>query len=624
MSVIGKVFNTNANQSTMTDFWFWYGENIRINAFDIIRVKRSTDSYAYAIIEELYQTSDAANVLTDYISNNFGDVNITSQNTDRLIMNYGRARLINSVSKFKKVIKGTEKVFFDGDDDFSPLGSNSIVEIIDDENCICKGDYSEITDAEEKEKKQKEDKVKEIQAALGMRSFKDITEKNTQKEVQSNSIKCGYIEMYKGTEIVDEKKNKIPKSFFVPAIIDSKFLIGPEGAHLNIAGVSGLASKTSYAMFTIKNIYEKCENTAFIIFNVKSADLMMIDTIADEDKRDDEDIYKMLDIEFKTIENVKYYLPYDKNVYLTYLNDEDFDKYVSEKNPKLKEFRFDYTKDKKVMEFFFKDNDSIPQETIRQYLYNPEDFGDGVKNCFSDVKSWKGVIDAINKNILKDIKAETNPNIFGVTKTSWTTFVRNYSTMLSKTGLFSGDDKDPNKVCHLKDEIDNLEAGNTMVIDMSKLDTDIQALVFADTLNQIYEKQSKRVDSGDDTKIVVFIDELNKYASAESKNDPILKTVLDITERGRSMGAVLIGAEQFRSGIHPRVLGNSATELFGRTKPLEAAGKDYSAFNDNYKQIIQSLKPGEYIFSNAAYTAPLKIKFPKPVYKQPKLEDEKK
>ena len=33
--------------------------------------------------------------------------------------------------------------------------------------------------------------------------------------------------------------------------MDSKYLIGPEGAHLNISGISGLAAKTSYAMFLL-------------------------------------------------------------------------------------------------------------------------------------------------------------------------------------------------------------------------------------------------------------------------------------------------------------------------------------------------------------------------------------
>lgn len=39
--------------------------------------------------------------------------------------------------------------------------------------------------------------------------------------------------------------------------LDAQFILGPEGAHLNISGISGLAAKTSYAMFLMKSIQEK-------------------------------------------------------------------------------------------------------------------------------------------------------------------------------------------------------------------------------------------------------------------------------------------------------------------------------------------------------------------------------
>lgn len=49
---------------------------------------------------------------------------------------------------------------------------------------------------------------------------------------------------------------------------------------------------------------------------------------------------------------------------------------------------------------------------------------------------------------------------------------------------------------------------------------------------------------------MIFIDELNKYASQDTpKSSPILHQVLDIAERGRSLGIVLFSAEQFRSSV---------------------------------------------------------------------------
>ena len=91
-----------------------------------------------------------------------------------------------------------------------------------------------------------------------------------------NPITCGYLKMYKG----DEDKITLPVQ------IDSRFLIGPEGAHLNISGISGLAAKTSYSMFLLKAIQDKCLNSqeqdqdddvVFVLFNLKGKDLLALD-----------------------------------------------------------------------------------------------------------------------------------------------------------------------------------------------------------------------------------------------------------------------------------------------------------------------------------------------------------
>ena len=89
-----------------------------------------------------------------------------------------------------------------------------------------------------------------------------------------NPIVCGSLTMYGGT----------PEEITLPVNLNAAFMLGPEGAHLNISGISGLAAKTSYAMFLMKAIQERYtqlsdndNSTAFVIFNVKGCDLMAID-----------------------------------------------------------------------------------------------------------------------------------------------------------------------------------------------------------------------------------------------------------------------------------------------------------------------------------------------------------
>jgi len=53
-------------------------------------------------------------------------------------------------------------------------------------------------------------------------------------------LPSGFLEMYENTGRVEK--------VVIPVKFDPRFVIGPEGAHLNISGISGLAAKTSYAM----------------------------------------------------------------------------------------------------------------------------------------------------------------------------------------------------------------------------------------------------------------------------------------------------------------------------------------------------------------------------------------
>src|SRR5918995_3112537 len=66
-----------------------------------------------------------------------------------------------------------------------------------------------------------------------------------------------------------------------PVFLDSDFLLGPEAAHLNITGVSGLATKTSAVEFLLTSIFQTFPahkgTVAALCFNVKGPDLCFLD-----------------------------------------------------------------------------------------------------------------------------------------------------------------------------------------------------------------------------------------------------------------------------------------------------------------------------------------------------------
>ena len=69
----------------------------------------------------------------------------------------------------------------------------------------------------------------------------------------------------------------------LPIYIDLSFLDGRRGAHVNISGISGVATKTTYASFLLYGLFHsqvlgnEAANTKALIFNVKGEDLLFLD-----------------------------------------------------------------------------------------------------------------------------------------------------------------------------------------------------------------------------------------------------------------------------------------------------------------------------------------------------------
>lgn len=93
--VIGKVLATEKNPSTMEEFYFWTKPELILNPFDVVKVDHIKSSVTYGVVEEISHITDTANFLSEYISNDFGDVS-TMPITHRIGMNYVKARIVGN------------------------------------------------------------------------------------------------------------------------------------------------------------------------------------------------------------------------------------------------------------------------------------------------------------------------------------------------------------------------------------------------------------------------------------------------------------------------------------------------------------------------------------------------
>ena len=564
-NLIGRVLATEKNPTTIDDFTFWTDPELILNPFDIVKVAHVNDSYSYGVIEDIAHITDASSFLTNFISSDFGNVEV-EEPTLRVGMNYVKA----------KVICNEKNIYI-------PLQNNAKVMLAT---------------------------AEEINYALGL------------KDIQ-NPLVCGYLEMYEGTKNCEKVT--------LPVNLNSKFIIGPEGAHLNISGISGLASKTSYAMFLMKAIQDSYlkktgdeaeeDSVAFVMFNVKGKDLLAIDQPNDfmdeknpeKAKKETFEQYEKLGLSTEPFKNVHYYYPYSvakTRYWNTYLTEEEVNDNIRKK--KAKKFKYIYKYDKENLDLMFANIDDSNQtmDSIITYIMS----GQGE---FGRINDWQEFLEAVKKKC----EAGSSGTEKEIPVASWRKFYRIINKGITDNRIFARDIVEENGETRIGDAMKYIKKNEVHVIDIAKLSEDKQAFVFGDAIRTLYDLQLGQY-SGDEgvnppSRIVVFIDELNKYASKEvPKNSPILKQVLDVAERGRSLGVVLFAAEQFRSAIHDRVTGNCSTHAYGRTNSIEVSKGDYKSVPTVYKNMMTRLKQGEYIIQNPIFRSLLNIKFPKPLYKQ--------
>jgi uncharacterized protein len=427
----------------------------------------------------------------------------------------------------------------------------------------------------------------DIQAALGT----DIL----LAERRQDAIPAGLIKMSNGEDAI--------------AYLDRHYVLGPEAGHVNISGISGLATKTSYAMFLLQSIFQtapKKEKIAVIILNVKQADLLQID-IGEELQPEQQDLWRKLGLEPKPFENVHYFLP--RNEQGTAPNTYP----PVPKNHTLYAYDLEGTTDKLDLLF---SNVADPSGTIEGISGEIMAGLLGRESEFRNIHGWG---DLLQHLLSRQQQGGRWRNLFAAASVGM--FRRHLRRIVQtrQTGIFPESRTIKEKL--LNEELMNIKGGSTYVVDIAKLADDEQTLVFGDILRTIYTIKSEAVEERTEQspipeKIIVFVDELNKYAPGGSKESPITQQVLDVAERGRSLGVILISAQQFMSAVHPRVTGNCATKIIGRTGSSEVNAPDYRFLDQDIRSSVTRLAKGELLISHAVYRQPVKVAFPRAAYRQ--------
>ena len=400
-----------------------------------------------------------------------------------------------------------------------------------------------------------------------------------------------------------------------PVFLDLDFVDGTKGAHINISGISGVATKTSYATFLLYSMFTsgalgaEAANTKALIFNVKGEDLLFLDH--DNSSLDEEQArrYQSLGLTPAPFRDVGILAPPRKG---------DPNATPATGSRKLGVAPFFWTIadfcHQRLLPFLFADAEderqqyTIVVQSVTAQLAQLEATSEGaVRFDGRLIRNFADLVDALEEK-LSPLDPDEPPD------SRWTgravgagtinAFIRRLASARRHVEHLVRAD-----IADAQSHALSLDQHQVTVVDIHSLHDRAKRFVVGVVLRQAFE--AKEASGLAKPLQFVVLDELNKYAPRDSSS-PIKEILLDVAERGRSLGIILIGAQQTASEVERRVVANSAVRVVGRLDAAEARRDEYGFLPAVARQRSTILKPGTMYMAQPRLPVPLLVEFPFP------------
>jgi DNA helicase HerA-like ATPase len=414
----------------------------------------------------------------------------------------------------------------------------------------------------------------------------------------------------------DQMTNQVPVGRGrdgAPIFINMEFLDGTRGAHVSISGISGVATKTSFALFLLHSVFRsgalgaRAVNAKALVFSVKGEDLLFLDqpnVHLDDSLRAQ---YAALGLPAEPFASAAFWAPPIPGDTTGRPNVTGRTSGVEAFWWTLREFCAE-----QLLPYVFADAEDDRQQytmvihQVAARLRDAEPYGDnGAVRIDGDVvATYENLVDLISDRLADE---EARRDWAGPVTGAGTVnaFVRRLRSSLRPLSAIIRADLTgtPRRAI-------STQGQQVTVVDLHNLPERAQRFVVGVVLAA--ETQRKE-DAGPGGLLFTMIDELNKYAPREGSS-PIKDVLLDIAERGRSLGIILIGAQQTASEVERRIVSNSAIKVVGRLDTAEAGRPEYGFLPASQRVRATIAKPGAMFVSQPQIPVPLAIEFPFPAW----------
>jgi len=413
----------------------------------------------------------------------------------------------------------------------------------------------------------------------------------------------------------DQMRRKLPAGLSrddEPFFLNLEFVDGTRGAHVNISGISGVATKTTYATFLLHSLFHsgvlgaEAVNTKALVFNVKGEDLLFLDHANTQLSPDDAARYAALGLAPGPFSSVALFAPPVKG-------DRNARADVASRQQGVTSFFWTIEEfcRERLLPFLFADVEDDRQQypmvvhNVAARLEHAVPAGDGAVNVDGQiVRTFRELVELIELKVDPDGEDQWAGRAIGSGTVN--AFIRRlYGAVDHVQHLVRGDIPKPG------DHAVDFDRAQVTVVDLHNLNDRAKRFVVGVVLRKAFERKER---SGQARPLqFVVLDELNKYAPREGSS-PIKELLLDVAERGRSLGIILIGAQQTASEVERRVVANSAIRVVGRLDAAEAARGEYGFLPAAQRQRATIIKPGTMVVSQPEVPVPIVVQFPFPAW----------
>lgn len=402
-----------------------------------------------------------------------------------------------------------------------------------------------------------------------------------------------------------------------PVFLDFDFLDGTKGAHVNISGISGVATKTSYATFLLYSMFAsgtlgaEAANTRALIFNVKGEDLLFLDHANTSLDSEQASRYKPLGLTPGPFRDVGVLAPPRRG-------DPNATPATGSRHLGVSPFFWtlaDFCQ-QRLLPFLFADAEderqqyTIVVQAVTAQLADLAATDDGAVTLDGAlIRTFAQLVEAIEDKLQPTDPDEPVDSRWAgraVGTGTINAFIRRLASARRHVEHLVRAD-----IGGAQNHAVNLDSHQVTVIDIHSLHDRAKRFVVGVVLRQAFDAKER---SGIARPLqFVVLDELNKYAPRDSSS-PIKEILLDVAERGRSLGIVLIGAQQTASEVERRIVANSAIRVVGRLDPAEARRDEYGFLPSVARQRSTILKPGSMYVAQPRLPVPLLVEFPFPAW----------